>query len=85
MISGHKKAVSYVRWMDGSRLISASTDNLLKLWDINSGIASGGQHDSSPVNVLSGLSFVITTWSVLMYGDTRAMLHSYLCKRSAHQ
>ncbi|CAK0787313.1 hypothetical protein CVIRNUC_010531 [Coccomyxa viridis] len=56
VISGHKKAVSYVRWMDGSRLISASTDNLLKLWDVNSGIASGGQHDSSPVNVLSGHS-----------------------------
>ena len=65
MISGHKKAVSYVRWMDGSRLISASTDNLLKLWDVNSGIASGGQHDSSPVNVLSGLSSVIPNQSVL--------------------
>ena len=65
VISGHKKAVSYVRWMDGSRLISASTDNLLKLWDVNSGIASGGQHDSSPVNVLSGLSSVIPNYSVL--------------------
>ena len=54
VIGGHKKAVSYVRWMDGSRLISASTDNQLKLWDINSGIVSSAHHDKRPVNVLSG-------------------------------
>ncbi|CAL5229502.1 g12838 [Coccomyxa viridis] len=56
VIGGHKKAVSYVRWMDGTRLISASTDNQLKLWDINSGIVSGVQHDRRPINVLSGHS-----------------------------
>ena len=54
MIGGHKKAVSYVRWMDGTRLISASTDNQLKLWDINSGLVSSAHHDRRPTNVLSG-------------------------------
>lgn len=56
MIGGHKKAVSYVRWMDGSRLISASTDNQLKLWDINGGVVFGASHhDRRPINVLSGV------------------------------
>ena len=56
MIGGHKKAVSYVRWLDGSRLISASTDNQLKLWDINSAAASGTHQDRRPINVLSGMT-----------------------------
>ncbi|KAI9271440.1 WD40-repeat-containing domain protein [Sporodiniella umbellata] len=30
---GHQKAVSYVRWMNDNELISASTDNSLKLWN----------------------------------------------------
>ena len=56
VIGGHKKAVSYVRWMDGSRLISASTDNKLKLWDINSAAAAGTHQDRKPINVLSGMA-----------------------------
>ena len=67
VIGGHKKAVSYVRWMDGSRLISASTDNQLKLWDINSGIVSGGAcNDRRPVNVLSGVLWCLTTAHLLI-------------------
>ncbi len=31
---GHSKAVSYVRFMSQTELISASTDSTLKLWDI---------------------------------------------------
>ncbi|KAL0412138.1 UNVERIFIED_CONTAM: protein suppressor of phya 1 [Sesamum latifolium] len=31
---GHKKAVSYVRFLDSEALVSASTDNKLKLWDL---------------------------------------------------
>ncbi|XP_044984018.1 protein SUPPRESSOR OF PHYA-105 1-like [Hordeum vulgare subsp. vulgare] len=34
-ISGHGKAVSYVRFLDAETLISASTDNTLKIWDLN--------------------------------------------------
>lgn len=32
-LQGHRKAVSYVRWV-GNEIVSASTDNTLKLWDI---------------------------------------------------
>ena len=34
-ISGHGKAVSYVRFLDPETLITASTDNTLKIWDLN--------------------------------------------------
>ena len=37
-LTGHKKAVSYVRWLDGDLIASASTDNTLKLWDVKRGI-----------------------------------------------
>ncbi|KAF5833547.1 hypothetical protein DUNSADRAFT_10078 [Dunaliella salina] len=35
-IHGHSKAVSYVRFLSGSQLVTASTDNSLKLWDLSS-------------------------------------------------
>ncbi|KAG1346470.1 protein SPA1-RELATED 4 [Cocos nucifera] len=34
-LSGHGKAVSYVKFLDAETLVSASTDNTLKLWDLN--------------------------------------------------
>ncbi|KAI8148598.1 WD40-repeat-containing domain protein [Fennellomyces sp. T-0311] len=33
--NGHKKAVSYVRWLDDKQIISASTDNTLRRWNMN--------------------------------------------------
>ncbi|KAH9608582.1 hypothetical protein KSS87_022324 [Heliosperma pusillum] len=35
VLGGHDKAVSYVKFVDSSTLVSASTDNTLKLWDLN--------------------------------------------------
>ncbi|KAL2496412.1 SPA1-related 3 [Forsythia ovata] len=32
---GHNKTVSYVKFIDSSTLVSASTDNTLKLWDLS--------------------------------------------------
>lgn len=40
VIGGHKKAVSYVRFLGGDRLVSASTDSTLKLWDVAAATAS---------------------------------------------
>ncbi|KAK9280683.1 hypothetical protein L1049_014381 [Liquidambar formosana] len=34
-LAGHGKAVSYVKFIDSETLVSASTDNTLKLWDLN--------------------------------------------------
>ncbi|XP_022928915.1 protein SPA1-RELATED 2-like isoform X2 [Cucurbita moschata] len=35
VLGGHEKAVSYVKFLDSETLVSASTDNTLKLWDLN--------------------------------------------------
>lgn len=32
---GHNKTVSYVKFVDATNLVSASTDNSLKLWDLS--------------------------------------------------
>ncbi|KAK9820862.1 hypothetical protein WJX81_005532 [Elliptochloris bilobata] len=40
-ICGHSRAVSYVRWMGPDRLVSASTDNRLKLWDVAAATRAG--------------------------------------------
>ena len=32
---GHKKAVSYVKFLNSDNLVSASTDSQLKLWNVN--------------------------------------------------
>ena len=33
VFSGHRKAVSYVRWTNTNEIVSASTDSTLRLWD----------------------------------------------------
>ncbi|KAG5041514.1 hypothetical protein JHK85_013990 [Glycine max] len=35
VLAGHRKAVSYVKFLDSETLVSASTDNMLKIWDLN--------------------------------------------------
>lgn len=33
VLPGHRKAVSYVRYLNNSELVSASTDSTLRMWD----------------------------------------------------
>lgn len=33
-LAGHKRTVSYVKFLDSGTIVSASTDNCLKLWDL---------------------------------------------------
>ncbi|CAN8286113.1 unnamed protein product [Cochlearia groenlandica] len=40
-LAGHEKAVSYVKFMDSETIVSASTDNSLKLWNLNKTKSSG--------------------------------------------
>ncbi|XP_073152629.1 protein SPA1-RELATED 2-like isoform X2 [Henckelia pumila] len=35
ILAGHEKAVSYAKFLDAGTLVSASTDNTLKIWDLN--------------------------------------------------
>lgn len=52
VIGGHSKAVSYVRWVGSNQVISASTDNHLKLWDIADAALTGG--NCQPITSFSG-------------------------------
>ena len=58
VIGGHTKAVSYVRWVGSSQVISASTDNCLKLWDVADAAATGG--NCQPIKSFSGMSSSFT-------------------------
>lgn len=40
-LAGHGKTVSYVKFLDSETLVSASTDNTLKLWDLNKTSSTG--------------------------------------------
>ena len=43
ILSGHRKAVSYVRFLpSGRELVSASTDSTLCVWDVHQSFASAG-------------------------------------------
>ncbi|XP_050386374.1 protein SUPPRESSOR OF PHYA-105 1 [Argentina anserina] len=46
-LPGHAKAVSYVRFVDKETLVSASTDNTLKLWDLNKSSSNGSSNACS--------------------------------------
>ncbi|CAI9784659.1 unnamed protein product [Fraxinus pennsylvanica] len=35
ILAGHEKAVSYVKFLDAGTIVSASTDNTLKIWDLS--------------------------------------------------
>ncbi|KAK4802362.1 hypothetical protein SAY86_000565 [Trapa natans] len=41
ILAGHQKAVSYVRFLDSGTIVTASTDNSLKIWDLNKTSYSG--------------------------------------------
>lgn len=52
VIGGHSKAVSYVRWVGSNQVISASTDNHLKLWDVAEAASLEG--NCAPITSFTG-------------------------------
>ncbi|KAL3498962.1 hypothetical protein ACH5RR_041694 [Cinchona calisaya] len=46
ILAGHEKAVSYAKFLDAETLVSASTDNTLKIWDLNKTSSSGLSRDA---------------------------------------
>ncbi|XP_049415404.1 protein SPA1-RELATED 2 isoform X1 [Solanum stenotomum] len=46
ILVGHEKSVSYAKFLDAETLISASTDNSLKIWDLNKTNSSGYSTDA---------------------------------------
>ena len=66
MLVGHDKAVSYVKFLDSETLVSASTDNTLKIWDLNKTSAVGSACSltlSGHTNEKVGSKFYYTAYS----------------------
>ncbi|KAJ3058209.1 coatomer subunit alpha, partial [Podochytrium sp. JEL0797] len=40
LLTGHKKAVSYVKFLNRNEIVSASTDSTLRLWSLNGGVSA---------------------------------------------
>ena len=54
VLAGHNKAVSYVKFLDSETLVSASTDNTLKLWDLNKTSPCGPSTNACNILTLGG-------------------------------
>ncbi|CAL9063799.1 unnamed protein product [Musa banksii] len=50
-LAGHTKTVSYVKYLDSSHVVSASTDNSLKLWNLPA--STSGVHEA-PLQTFAG-------------------------------
>lgn len=61
---GHANAVSYVKFLDSKTIVSASTDNTLKIWDLNksSCISTLRGHTNEQVLISNTYLFLIE-WS----------------------
>lgn len=78
VIGGHTKAVSYVRWAGGSQVISASTDNHLKLWDVADAAITGG--NCQPITSFSG-----TACNRLLLASLHQHCMCFICVPGCHQ
>lgn len=68
-LAGHGKAVSYVKFLDSETVVSASTDNTLKIWDLNKTSLEGfssnacsstfSSHTNEKVGLLSPVSEIL--------------------------
>jgi len=74
---GHNKTVSYIKFVDTVNLVSASTDNTLKLWDlsacasrvIDTPIQSFTGHVNVKVHLFTKVICVFTVMSSLSHKD----------------
>lgn len=70
-LNGHSKTVSYVKFVDSTNLVSASTDNTLKLWDLSMctarGIESLLQSFTGHLNVKVHFLIVLSHFLFVLY------------------
>lgn len=56
VLASHNKAVSYVKFVDAGTLVSASTDNTLKLWDLTQASINQGVNTESSLTYTGHLN-----------------------------
>jgi WD40 repeat protein len=65
---GHSKTVSYVKFVDSSTLVSSSTDNTLKLWDLS---MSASGINESPLHSFTGhTNLKVTFYPEICFQDS---------------
>jgi protein suppressor of PHYA-105 1 len=62
-VHGHRRAVSYVRWLGGEQLVTASTDNTLKLWSVPALAAAGTLHCGREASASAASAACVTTYA----------------------
>lgn len=87
ILSGHNKAVSYAKFLDSETLVTASTDNTLKLWDLKKtthgglstnacGLTFGGHTNEKVANAVRFMLILIMFFVVDL---SSSCLFSELC------
>ncbi|KAF4401057.1 protein SUPPRESSOR OF PHYA-105 1 isoform X1 [Cannabis sativa] len=78
-LAGHGKAVSYVKYLDAETLVSASTDNTLKLWNLNKPISSDDASSLSFTGHINEKNFVgLSVWDgYIACGSETNEVYSY--------
>lgn len=61
ILAGHEKAVSYAKFLDAETLVSASTDNTLRIWDLKKTNSSSLSRDAC-VSTLRGHTNEKVSW-----------------------
>lgn len=90
-LAGHDNAVSYVKFLDAETLVSASTDNTLKLWDLKKTSLEGlspnacsltfSGHTNEKVNFEPFWLFFFFFFRIIFFGLSLTVLSlTYLCR-----
>ncbi|KAJ8451161.1 hypothetical protein Cgig2_026970 [Carnegiea gigantea] len=77
ILAGHERTVSYVKFVDSATLVSASTDNTLKLWDLSRSSPTDLSHDACSLT-LSGHANEKNLWRLDDLVENLLVLHLLL-------
>lgn len=93
VLSGHKRAISYAAYSKDSELLTASTDNTLRLWNVADGtttrVLSGHMNQKHFVGLAIGSEDLIAVGSEsnevhIYHKNIENPLHSYSCGEGSH-
>ena len=62
VFNGHRKAVSYVKFLSSNELASASTDSTLRLWDVKENCLVRATNHYYKYMLNSGIGVCIVYW-----------------------
>ncbi|KAJ1916433.1 hypothetical protein H4219_003798 [Mycoemilia scoparia] len=75
ILKGHRRAVSYTRFLNNNQIVSASTDNTLKLWDLTTQTCTRTYVGHVNEKNFVGLTILNDEW--ISCGSENNMLYTY--------